>query len=350
VSADALKLTTYFGERHRLNGRLLADELLDAHTRNQLRSSVLLRGIQGFGAKHGRHTDRLLTLSEDLPLVSVAVDSPERIEALIGDLDKIGSEGLVTLERARMHTSATELEELARLGDEPVKLSLYVGRHERIGRAPAFVAVCGALHAAGVAGATVLLGVDGTRHGERHRARFFAANTSVPLMVVAIGEAATIHKAISRVGGALEEPLLTVERVRLCKRDGKLLRAPHEQASLVERHENSVKQKLTIIASEAAQHQHQPIHLELVERLRDARAAGATSVRGIWGFYGDHRPHGDRLLAVRRGVPVMTEIVDAPERISTLFEIVDELTAEQGLVISEPVPSARTLDEPWSLN
>ncbi len=77
---DALKLTTYFGERSRARGNLLADELLDIYARRQVRASVLLRGVQGFGAKHRRRSDRLLTLSEDLPLVSVAIDTAERIE------------------------------------------------------------------------------------------------------------------------------------------------------------------------------------------------------------------------------------------------------------------------------
>ena len=33
---------------------------------------------------------------------------------------------------------------------------------------------------------------------------------------------------------------------------------------------------------------------------------GATCLRGIWGFHGDHAPHGDRLLQLRRHVPVVT--------------------------------------------
>ena len=69
-----LKLTTYFGERDRAGDRFLADALLDLYARHELRTSVVLRGVEGFGVKHHLHTDRLLTLSEDLPLVSVAVD------------------------------------------------------------------------------------------------------------------------------------------------------------------------------------------------------------------------------------------------------------------------------------
>jgi PII-like signaling protein len=49
MSVDALKLTTYFGEHDRYGGRFLADALLDVYGRHELRTSVLLRGAEGFG-------------------------------------------------------------------------------------------------------------------------------------------------------------------------------------------------------------------------------------------------------------------------------------------------------------
>jgi PII-like signaling protein len=79
VNNDCLKLTTYFGERHRTDDRFVADALLDLYGREEIEVSVMLRGAEGFGLKHHLRTDRLLTLSEDLPLVSVAVDTRARI-------------------------------------------------------------------------------------------------------------------------------------------------------------------------------------------------------------------------------------------------------------------------------
>jgi PII-like signaling protein len=81
--ADCLKLTMYFGERDRTAHGLLGDELMGLYARHRVRASVLLRGSEGFGGHHRLRSDRLLTLSEDLPLVSVAVDRRERMEALV---------------------------------------------------------------------------------------------------------------------------------------------------------------------------------------------------------------------------------------------------------------------------
>ncbi|MDQ6607540.1 MAG: DUF190 domain-containing protein, partial [Actinomycetota bacterium] len=82
MTTKCLKLTAYFGERDRTERGLLADELLDLYAVHLIQSSILLRGIEGFGPAHHVHTDRLLTLSEDLPVVSVAVDAPARVQAL----------------------------------------------------------------------------------------------------------------------------------------------------------------------------------------------------------------------------------------------------------------------------
>jgi PII-like signaling protein len=95
-----------------------------------------------------------------------------------------------------------------------------------------------------------------------------------------------------------------------------------------------------IYTSEAARHGGAPVHRALIHRLSQrATAHGATVLRGIWGFHGDHQPHGDKLLSLGRHVPVVTIIIDTPDSIAESFDLVDELTREQGLVTSEMVPA-----------
>lgn len=335
---DCLKLTTYFGERDRVDGRLLADELLDIYGGHRLQTSILLRGSEGFGRLHHLHTDRLLSLSEDLPVMSVAVDSRERIEAMLEPLLQVKQRGLITLERARLLTGEITALELPKHLHEATKLTVYVGRQERAYRMPAYAAVCDLLYRHGIAGATVLLGVDGTRHGRRTRATFFGRNAEVPMMVLALGGGATISRVLPELGGLLHDPLLTLERVRVCKRDGELLARPHslpttDQAGL------GMWQKLMVYTSQAATYEGRPLNLEIIRRLRESKSAGATSLRGIWGFHGDHPPHGDRFLQLRRHVPVVTISIDTPERTAESFQIIDELTTKQGLVTSEMVPA-----------
>jgi PII-like signaling protein len=344
VIDDALKLTTYFGERDRTPDGLLADELLDVYGGHGIHASILLRGVEGFGRLHHMHTDQLLTLSEDLPVVSVAVDRRERIEAVLEPILKIKRRGLITLERARLLSGDIEPFEWPDELGEATKLTVYVGRHERVHKASAFEAVCDLLYRRGIAGATVLLGVDGTSRGRRARAEFFARNASVPSTVLAVGSGPQIAEVLPELSGLLHDPVLTLERVRICKRDGELIARPHELPA-VDEHGLAMWQKLTIIASQAATHEGRSIHSEIIRRLRATDAAGATSLRGVWGFHGDHAPHGDRLLRIRRHVPVVTIVIDTSEKIAASFDIVDELTTEHGLVTSEMVPAMAAISE-----
>jgi PII-like signaling protein len=338
VNEDCLKLTVYFGESDRVEGRLLSDVLLDLFQQHELRSAVLMRAVEGFGIKQHLRTDRFLTLSEDLPLIALAVDERQRIEALLPEVTELIGGGLVTLERARLLHGRLEIGELPPAFQEATKLTLYLGRDERIRGRPAFLEVVDRLHDLGLAGATVLLAVDGMTHQRRRRARFFSGNDHVPLMVISVGTGDAVARAVPVLDELLTDPLATLERVRVCKRDGRLLAAPRH---LPERDDVGlgVWQKLMVYAGEHARHNGHPLYTELIRRLREEGASGATSVRGIWGFSGAHAPHGDRLFRVRRRVPVLTVIVDRPDAIQRWFRIVDEVTDEAGLVTSEMVPA-----------
>jgi PII-like signaling protein len=342
VNQDCIKLTTYFGERDRAGGEFLADKLLDVYGRHEFETSVLLRGTEGFGVKHRLQTQRLLTLSEDLPLVTIAVDTRERITAALPEVTELSGHGLITLERARMLSGTIREVELPQDLHEATKLTVYCGRQERVNGRPAFIAVVDLLHRRGIAGATVLLGVDGTAHGVRRRARFFARNAEVPLMIISVGEGNRIAAVLPELGAVLRRPLVTLERIRVCKRDGELLAEPRHLPA-TDDSGLPVWQKLMVYTGEQAKYDRRPLYVELVRRLRQAGASGATSLRGIWGYHGDHEPHGDKLLALQRHVPVVTVIVDRPEDIRRWFEIVDEVTSDTGLVTSELVPAARAV-------
>jgi PII-like signaling protein len=342
VSHDCLKLTAYFGERDRIGPRFLAGELIDIYARHGLQTSLVMRGVTGFGPSQTIHTDRLLTLSEDLPLVAVAVDTRQRVQAALAEVKELRFNGLVTLERARMLTHRTEAVRVPWADQAETKLTVYVGRHERIDGAQAHEAVVAYLHEHGVVGATVLLGVDGTVHGVRERAKFFGRNASVPLMVIAVGDTRRITALASGLTIMLPRPLLTLERIRVCKRDGEKLAEPRHLPE-TDASGLGVWQKLMVYTGEQAQVGGEPLHQALIRRLRAAGAAGATSLRGIWGYYGNHAPHGDSFWQLRRHVPVLTVIVDNPVRIRRWFAIVDALTEATGLVTSEMVPARRAI-------
>jgi PII-like signaling protein len=350
LNQPSLKLTAYFAERQRAadGGRFLADSMFDLFGARDIASSVMLRGIASFGPSHDLRSDVSLSLSEDPAVAIAAVDVEPKIRSLVNDVTAMTDRGLLTLERARLVTRQQGTDALRNFDShngDAAKLTVYVGRQERVAGKPAQYAICDLLYRHGFAGAIVLLGVDGTAHGERCRARFFARNVNVPLMIIAIGSTGQVSTAATELASLVPNPLLTVERVRLCKRDGELFARPQELPE-TDGNGRPLWQKLMVYTAEGITHDELPIHRALVQRLlRSGTASGATVLRGIWGFYGDHKPHGDKMFQIARRVPVTTIIVDTPDSIARSFDVVDELTTRHGLVTSEMVPAALSLGE-----
>lgn len=339
MSRDAHKLTIYFGERDRLERRFLADRLLALFAEHELAVSLLLRGAEGFGIKHQLRTDRLLTLSEDLPLVAVAVDEPARIGPVQAQVAALEFDGLITVERARLIDDPGPGGVPVEVGDE-VKLTAYIGRGRRDGRRAAYEAAVQVLHDCDVAGASVLVGVDGTIGGARKRARFFSRNAEVPAMLISIGRRDRIEAALPELASLPGELIVTLERVRVLKRDGTTFGALGAPAA-TDSDGLGRWVKLMLYSSEANPFEGRPVHLAAVHALRAEGAPGATVLRGIWGYHGDHAPHGDTFWSLRRRVPTVTVVVDKPSRADRWLEILDRVTPERGLITAEVVPAFR---------
>jgi PII-like signaling protein len=348
MDEDCLKLSAYFGERQREAGRFVAETMLDMYEQRRVATSIVMRGIAGFGSRRHFRTDQSLTLSEDPPVAIIAVDTKPVIDGLLESVLAVNKRGLISLERARLLHDDIHAVELSDEHHEATKLTIYVGRKERVYGVPAFTAVCDLLYRRQLAGASVFLGVDGTVRGQRERAKFFGRNPDVPMMIIAVGSGERIGRVLPEIGGMLRHPIVTLERVRVCKRDGELLERPHALPGTDE-HGLALFQKLMVYSSEAARYDGMPIHRALIHRLREHESShGATVLRGIWGFHGDHEPHGDKLFQLSRHVPVVTIIIDTPNNIAASFDIVDEITREQGLVTSEMVPALAAEDDDGS--
>lgn len=344
MNDDYLKLTAYFAERQRISDGFAAEAMLDLYGRNQVETSIMLRGIASFGPRHHLRSDESLSLSEDPPVVVAAVDERVRIAGLVDDVVAMTPRGLVTIERARLPGADVAGFAMPTEPSDAAKLTIYLGRRQRVSGVPAYLAICELLERERFAGASVFLGVDGTARGVRHRAHFFSRNVDVPMMIIAVGARERVAHVVPELGRMPRRPLLTVERVRVCKRDGELLARP-DTLPPVDDNGLAFWQKLMVYTSEATRHDGLPIHRALVRRLRESDTAmGATVLRGIWGFHGNQKPHGDKLFQLSRQVPVTTIVIDTPERIASSFDIVDELTDRHGLVTSEMVPALVSID------
>ena len=99
---EAELLRIFIGESDKFDGVPLYEAIVREARRLNLGGATVFRGLMGYGAHSRMHTAKLLRLSEDLPIVIEIVDSPEKIEAFLPELDRMMNEGLVTVERAKV--------------------------------------------------------------------------------------------------------------------------------------------------------------------------------------------------------------------------------------------------------
>jgi PII-like signaling protein len=98
LSGSALRVTVFIGEYDRVHHRPLYTEIVHRAHEAGLAGATVLRGWEGFGASSRIHTTRLLSLSEDLPVVIIMVDTHEKIRAFLPELEDLVHEGLVIVD------------------------------------------------------------------------------------------------------------------------------------------------------------------------------------------------------------------------------------------------------------
>jgi PII-like signaling protein len=339
--ANALRLSVYFGEAITAGPALASDALMACFASHGLATATLLRGIEGFGLNRRIHAERFPDVSTDLPLLAVAVDTRERIQGVLDDVDRAVPRGLVTLEAARLATGRDVIE--AGVPEGPgraVQLTIVCGSGERAGRQPAYRAVVALLRRCEATGATVLPGVDGLLRGRRRRARLFATNASTPMTIVSVGTPDRMLPALPRLVDLLREPIVTLEPIARLPHGSALPEPPAADGA------SGVWQALGLFVRRSDLAGGRTLHSELVRCLRQAGAAGATTILGDWGFSARERPYGDRLGRVASHRPTYTVCVDRPAKIAEVWPLLDELIAGRGIATSRFVPGYREVTPP----
>ena len=105
-------LRIFIGESDVHKGKSLYEAIVLRARELHMAGATVVRGIMGFGASSRIHSTKLLTLSEDLPIVIEIVDTEDKINMLMPFLDEVVKEGLITREKVNVikyiHNQKTE--------------------------------------------------------------------------------------------------------------------------------------------------------------------------------------------------------------------------------------------------
>jgi len=102
MRGERVLMRVHIGESDRWQGRPLYEAIVALLRERGLAGATVIRGIAGFGANARVHTDKILRLSLDLPLVVECVDTQERIDGVLPELDGMIGGGLITLEKVQV--------------------------------------------------------------------------------------------------------------------------------------------------------------------------------------------------------------------------------------------------------
>jgi PII-like signaling protein len=96
---EQLLMRIFIGEGDRCGHKPLYEVLVEMLRKEGFAGATVLRGICGFGANRVYHTQKLLDLSADLPLVIEVIDAEEKINAIMPRIDAMMGGGMITLEK-----------------------------------------------------------------------------------------------------------------------------------------------------------------------------------------------------------------------------------------------------------
>lgn len=97
IDGPALLLRIYIGETDQWHGQPLYHAIVQHARKVGLAGATVLRGLESYGANNHLHTTRILSLSEDLPIVIDIVDRTDRLREALPALEEMVGDGLVTL-------------------------------------------------------------------------------------------------------------------------------------------------------------------------------------------------------------------------------------------------------------
>ncbi len=100
LSGELVLMRIFIGESDKHGHLPLYEALVELFRKEGFAGATVLRGVAGFGAHSVYHTDKLLRLSQDLPVVVEVVESQERIDAIMPTVDGMMRGGMITLEKA----------------------------------------------------------------------------------------------------------------------------------------------------------------------------------------------------------------------------------------------------------
>jgi PII-like signaling protein len=224
-AGKALKVSIYVSDGATRHGVPAYSAVLDFLFYRGIAGATVLKGIAGFGADHHMHSSSSVEISDRLPLVVQFVETPEKVEALLGKLQDLVGSGLIEIHETTVAkpAQASKPESFQppahlKIAGSAKLMRIYIGDSDRWHDKPLHQALVEAMRANDIAGVTVYKGILG--YGAHRRARqekpmHLSHDNSIMLSV--IDKAEKIESFLPLVEQMVQEGLVVLSDVDVIK-------------------------------------------------------------------------------------------------------------------------------------
>lgn len=240
LRGEQVLLRAYFQSADRAPLTPTYELLVSAAREAGLAGATVLRGILGFGS-HGVIRRSVWSLVKHVPVIVEIVDSGDRIVSFLsGPAARIIAGGMITLERAHVvvyRPRASDRQDSPTLGglvpplstlpvieggqhmtinENGVLLRVFIGESDRVDHLPLYEAIVHKARELGLAGATVLRGIQGFgANSVVHKASLLEMSTDLPIVIEIVDDQERVQALLPYVDQMVKEGLMTMEHVRI---------------------------------------------------------------------------------------------------------------------------------------
>lgn len=98
TSGKAFKVHVYLSEGATHHGVPIYSSILDFLFKSGIAGATVYKGVAGFGHAHRMHAAHLLGISDFLPVVITFIDTREKVDAVLPEIQKRTGSGLIEVQ------------------------------------------------------------------------------------------------------------------------------------------------------------------------------------------------------------------------------------------------------------
>jgi PII-like signaling protein len=225
-AGPAKKVSIYVGQDHQYHGESVYAAILEFLFYHKVSGASVIRGIAGFGADHHMHTDRILVLTENLPVKVEFIETPEKVEELLPKLHEMVGTGLIEIQ----DTTIFKPSEVSKKSPRPEgfpslkregkakMMRIFIGENDKWQDKPLHKALIESMRSNDIAGVTVYQGILGYGANRRiHKDSALHLSHDRPMMLSVVDTEERLRSFLAVLDDMVQQGLVVLSDVDVIK-------------------------------------------------------------------------------------------------------------------------------------